>query len=94
MRTGHMRHTNGALVAETTPCRNNLTNARRVRCPKLNMSPFTSNRQQPQSDRPSIQLQEVRDIASDLLIATALIWTLPFLLGAARAIVNVLSGTK
>ena len=38
--------------------------------------------------------RQVWDVTSDLLIATALIWTLPLLLGAARALVNVLSATK
>jgi hypothetical protein len=32
------------------------------------------------------------EVASDLLIATALIWTLPLLLGAARAIAGLLMG--
>ena len=33
------------------------------------------------------------EIASDLLIATALIWTLPLVLGAVGALVRVLGGT-
>ena len=36
--------------------------------------------------------RRVREVTSDLLIATALIWTLPLLLGAAHAIVNLLIG--
>lgn len=39
-------------------------------------------------------LRQVWGIASDLLIATALIWALPLLQGAARAVVNVLSGDE
>ena len=38
-------------------------------------------------------LSQAWDVASDLLIATALIWTLPLLLGAAGALVAVLRGT-
>jgi len=38
------------------------------------------------------RLWKVWEIASDLLIATALIWTLPLLLGAARAIAGLLMG--
>ena len=34
--------------------------------------------------------RRVREIASDLLIATALIWTLPLLLGAVNAIARLL----
>jgi len=34
------------------------------------------------------------DVASDLLIATALIWTLPLLLGAVVALVNRLLGIE
>lgn len=34
--------------------------------------------------------RRLREVASDLLIATALIWTLPLLLGAVNAIVRVL----
>ena len=37
-------------------------------------------------------LRGVWDVVSDLLIATALIWTLPLLLGAARAIAGLLMG--
>lgn len=33
-------------------------------------------------------LRGVWEVVSDLLIATALIWTLPLLLGAVRALVN------
>ena len=40
------------------------------------------------------RLGQVWDVASDLLIATALIWTLPLLLGAAGALAAFLSGTK
>jgi len=35
------------------------------------------------------RLSQVWEVASDLLIATALIWTLPLLLGAAGALVTV-----
>ena len=35
-------------------------------------------------------LRRTREIASDLLIATALIWTLPLLLGAMNAVVRIL----
>jgi hypothetical protein len=35
-------------------------------------------------------LRQVWEVASDLLIATALIWTLPLLLGALGAVVNLL----
>lgn len=34
-----------------------------------------------------------REVACDLLIATALIWTLPLLLGAAVALVQLLLGS-
>ena len=34
------------------------------------------------------------DVASDLLIATTLIWTLPLVLGAVGALAAFLSGTK
>lgn len=34
------------------------------------------------------------DVASDLLIATALMWTLPLLLGAAGALVRALGGAR
>ena len=36
--------------------------------------------------------RQVRQIASDLLIATALIWSLPLLLGAVNVIVGLLVG--
>jgi hypothetical protein len=36
------------------------------------------------------RLWQVWEVASDLLIATALIWTLPLLLGAVGAVVNLL----
>ena len=35
-------------------------------------------------------LRRMWDIASDLLIATALIWTLPLLLGAITAVARIL----
>ena len=35
-------------------------------------------------------LRGVWEVVSDLLIATALIWTLPLLLGAVRAVVKLL----
>lgn len=35
-------------------------------------------------------LRRMWEIASDLLIATALIWTLPLLLGAMNAVVRIL----
>lgn len=34
--------------------------------------------------------RRLREIAADLLIATALIWTLPLLLGAMNAVVRIL----
>jgi len=34
--------------------------------------------------------QQVWDVASDVLMATALIWALPLLLGVAGAVVNLL----
>jgi hypothetical protein len=37
--------------------------------------------------------RRLREVASDLLIATALIWTLPLLLGAVNAIATLLMGT-
>ena len=40
------------------------------------------------------RLWKVWEIASDLLIATALIWTLPLLLGAVVALVNRLLGIE
>ena len=36
------------------------------------------------------RLWQVWEVASDLLIATALIWTLPLLLGVLGAVVNLL----
>jgi len=36
------------------------------------------------------RMRQVWDVASDLLIATALIWSLPLLLGAAGALVELL----
>jgi len=36
------------------------------------------------------RMRQVWDVASDLLIATALIWALPLLLGAAGALVELL----
>jgi hypothetical protein len=39
------------------------------------------------------RMRQAWDIASDLLIATALIWTLPLLFGALGALVRVL-GTQ
>jgi hypothetical protein len=39
-------------------------------------------------------LRGVWDVVSDLLIATALIWTLPLLLGAVVALVNRLLGIE
>jgi hypothetical protein len=36
--------------------------------------------------------RRLREVASDLLIATALIWTLPLLLGAVQAIATLLLG--
>jgi 2-hydroxychromene-2-carboxylate isomerase len=38
--------------------------------------------------------RRVREIAADLLIATALIWTLPLLLGAVSAIAGLLVGAS
>ena len=35
--------------------------------------------------------RRTREVASDLLIATALIWTLPLLLGAMNAVVQLLT---
>jgi hypothetical protein len=40
------------------------------------------------------RLWQVWDVASDLLIATALIWTLPLLVGAVGALVRILLGTS
>lgn len=40
------------------------------------------------------RLRQVWDVASDLLLVTALIWMLPILLGAAHAVVNVLAGSE
>jgi hypothetical protein len=38
--------------------------------------------------------RRAREIASDLLIATALIWTLPLLLGAVNAVAGLVTGTQ
>jgi hypothetical protein len=40
------------------------------------------------------RMRQVWDIASDLLIATALIWTLPLLLGVLGALVRAFGETK
>jgi len=40
--------------------------------------------------RPYSRWRQAREIAADLLIATALIWTLPLLLGAAVALLSLL----
>jgi hypothetical protein len=40
------------------------------------------------------RLWQTWDVASDLLIATALIWTLPLLLGVAAALVAALLGSR
>jgi hypothetical protein len=36
--------------------------------------------------------EQAWDVLSDLLIATALIWTLPLLLGAGAALIKLLTG--
>jgi len=38
------------------------------------------------------RLEQAWDVLSDLMIATALIWTLPLLLGAAAALFKLLLG--
>ena len=38
--------------------------------------------------------QRMKEVASDLLIATAVIWVLPLLLGAAAALVYLLTGWR
>ena len=40
------------------------------------------------TDRPYSRWRHAREIAADLLIATALIWTLPLLLGAVVAVLS------
>jgi hypothetical protein len=40
------------------------------------------------------RLRQVWEVGSDLLIATALIWALPLLLGAVGALIKVLSGAE
>jgi hypothetical protein len=38
--------------------------------------------------------RRVREVAADLLVATALIWTLPLLLGAVNALVALLMNAR
>lgn len=65
---------NGARVSER-----HVASVERERFMSILPSPSTHSR-----------LRQVWEIASDLLIATALIWTLPLLLGAVRAAVRLL----